>query len=98
MELMVFFINFSYCYSVPSLFLRKGTPVHVYEEYFFIIFFIFMRNIMIKCASCEHKKEFLSFKIKFLSFKIKFLSFKIKFLLLLLYKEKPPEIMSVYDL
>ena len=30
----------------------------------FFIFFIFMRNIMIKCAGCKHKKEFLSFKSK----------------------------------
>ena len=55
MELMVFFINLSCCYSVPSLFLRKGTPVHVYEKHYDQM-----------CWFCsQHKKEFLSFKSKF---------------------------------
>ena len=28
------FLNLSCCYSVPSLFRRKGTPIHVYEEHY----------------------------------------------------------------
>ena len=50
-----------------------------------------MSNIMIKCAGREHKKEFLSFKSRF-TYPL------ILFLLLLLYKEEQPEIISIYDL
>ena len=48
-----------------------------------------MRNIMIKCAGCQHKKEFLSFKSKF--------TYPIIFVTTPVQKEQP-EIMSVYEL
>ena len=44
---------------------------------------------MIKCAGCQHKKEFLSFKSK-LTYPLIFVTTPDK--------EEQPEIMSIYDL